>query len=57
MSYQSFFTMSMAQIHLKGSEQYNVDDNVVVYFCFPMLGVAVQLRPGDFLLFIKMQAM
>jgi hypothetical protein len=35
------FTMSMAQIHLKGKEQYNVDDNAVVYFCFSMLGVAV----------------
>ncbi len=44
------FTMSMAQIHLKGREQYNVDDNVV-YFCFPTLDVAVSLRPGDFFLF------
>jgi hypothetical protein len=44
------FTMSMAQVHLKGKGQYNVDDNVVVYFCFPTLGVAVPLRPGDFLL-------
>ena len=43
--------MSMAQIHLKGKDQYNVDDNIVVYFCFPTLSVAVPLRPGDFLLF------
>jgi hypothetical protein len=43
--------MSMAQIHLKGKEQYEVDDNIVIYFCFPTLGVAVPLRPGDFLLF------
>ena len=44
------FTMSMAQVHLKGKEQYNIDNNVVVYFCFPTLGVAVPLQPGDFLL-------
>ena len=30
---------------------YKIDDDVVVYFCFPTLGVAVPLRPGDFLLF------
>jgi hypothetical protein len=45
------FTMSMAQVHLKGKEQYNIDDNVGVYFCFPTLGVAVPLQPGDFVLF------
>ena len=45
------FTMSMVQIHLKGKEEYGVDDAVVAYFCFPTLGVAVPLRPGDFLLF------
>jgi hypothetical protein len=43
--------MSMAHIHLKGKDQYTLADNVVVYFCFPTLGVAVPLRPGDFLLF------
>jgi len=26
-------------------------DDIVVYFCFPTLGVAVPLRPGDYLLF------
>ena len=45
------FTMSMAHIHLKGKDQYTLTDNVVVYFCFPTLGVAVPLQPGDFLLF------
>jgi len=30
---------------------YDVNDNVVVYFCFPTLGVAVPLRPGDFFIF------
>ena len=29
----------------------HLDDDVVVYFCFPTLGVAVPMRPGDFLLF------
>ena len=43
--------MSMVQIHLKGKDKYEVDDDIVVYFCFPTLGVAVPLRPGDFLLF------
>jgi hypothetical protein len=47
----SDFTMSMVQIHLKGEDKYKVDDDIVVYFCFPTLGVAVPLRPGDFLLF------
>ena len=44
------FTMSMAQIHIKGKDKYEVDDDVVVYFCFPTLGVAIHLRPGNFLL-------
>jgi len=43
--------MSMAQIHLKGKDVYKIDDDVVVYFCFPRLGVAVPLQPGDFFLF------
>ncbi len=43
------FTMSIAQIFLKGKELYTKKDDVV--FCFPTLGVAVPLRPGDFLLF------
>jgi hypothetical protein len=41
----------MVQIHLKGKVKYNIEDDVVVYFCFPTLGVAVPLRPVDFLLF------
>ncbi len=47
----SDYTMSMAHIHLKGKDKYELSDNVVVYFCFPTLGVAVPLRPGDFLIF------
>jgi hypothetical protein len=45
------FTMSIAQVFLKGRNRYEIDDEVVVYFCFPTLGVAVPLQPGDFLLF------
>jgi hypothetical protein len=44
-------TMSIAQIFLKGKELYTDKDDVLVYFCFPTLGVAVPLRPGGFLLF------
>ena len=45
------FTMSMVNVHLKGLDKYSTSDPTVVYFCFPTLGVAVPLRPGDFLLF------
>jgi hypothetical protein len=43
--------MSIAQVHLMGKDKYGLHDDVVVYFCFLTLGVAVSLRPGDFLLF------
>ena len=45
------FTFSIIQVFLKGTSQYRLDDNVVAYFCFPTIGVAVPLRPGDYLLF------
>ena len=45
------FTLSIAHILLDGKDVYNLNDDVVVYFCFPTLGVAVPMRPGDFLLF------
>ena len=48
----SDFTMSMAQIHLKGkAAAYKLHDDVAVYFCFPTLGVALPLQPGYFLIF------
>jgi hypothetical protein len=47
----SDFTMSIASVHLKGKDQYKVDNDAVVYFCFPTLGVAFILQPGDFLIF------
>ena len=45
------FTMSISQIFLKGKATYQVDDDVIAYFCFPTLCVGVPLRPGDYLLF------
>ena len=45
------FTMSMSQVFIKGKANYNLNDDVIVYFCFPTLGTAVPLRPGDYLLF------
>jgi hypothetical protein len=46
------FTKSMSQVFVKGKSHYHLDDDVIVYFCFPTLSVAVPLRPGDYLLFI-----
>ena len=45
------YTMSMAQIHLKDKGTYHINDDIVVYFCFSTLGVALSLRTGDYLLF------
>ncbi len=36
------FTMSIIQVFLKGKRQYLFDDDIVVYFCFPTIGVAVR---------------
>jgi hypothetical protein len=47
----SDFTISISQVFIKGRNSYEVDDEIVVYFCFPTLGVAVSLQPGDFLMF------
>jgi hypothetical protein len=45
------FTMSIVQVFVNGKETYHIDNSVVIYFCFPTLGVAVPLRPGDYLMF------
>ncbi len=45
------FTFSIIQVFLKGKSQYQPEEDVLVYFCFPTIGVAVPLRPGDYLLF------
>ena len=44
------FTMSIVQAHIDNHD-YVIDDKVICYFAFPRIGVAVALRPGDFLLF------
>ena len=44
------YTYSIVSVHV-GSRQYNFDDRIVAYFCFPRLGIAVALRPGDLLVF------
>ena len=36
---------------LKQGYRFQLDDYVVVYFCFPCLGVAVPLCPGEVLIF------
>jgi hypothetical protein len=45
------FTMSISQVFSKGKSKYHLHDNVVVYLCFPTLGVAVPLHSGDHLMF------
>ena len=45
------FTMSIIQVLLKGRTRYNLDDDIIVHFCLPTIGVAIPLRPGDYLLF------
>jgi len=44
------YTWSVVSVHLH-DYQYNSVDRIVAYFCFPRLGVAVPLRPGDLLVF------
>ncbi len=44
------FTMLIVQAHID-NHVYQVDDEILCYFAFPTIGVAVALWPGDFLLF------
>ena len=44
------FTYSIISVHVRDGYYSEADDKVVAYFCFPRLGVAVPLRPGDVLL-------
>ena len=44
------FLYSAVTIHMK-LEEYTFQHAIVAYFCFPRLGVAVPLRPGDILIF------
>ncbi len=43
------FTYGCSFIHMK--EVYTLEQLVVAYFCFPRLGIAVPLRPGDMIFF------
>ncbi len=45
------FTLSVTQVFLKGSDSYAATDRVVAFFCFPTLGIAVPMRPGDYIIF------
>ena len=42
--------MSIVQAHIDNHD-YQLNDKIVCYFAFPRIGIAVALRPGDFLLF------
>jgi len=44
------FTMSIVQFHID-NQDIVIYHKVICYFEFPRIGVAVALRPGDFLLF------
>jgi hypothetical protein len=44
------FTVSIVQAHID-NYNYQVDDWILCNFAFPRIGMAVALRPGDFLLF------
>ena len=43
------FTYCATSVHMK--REYTVDDNIVLYFAFPKLNVAIPLRHGDILFF------
>lgn len=44
------FTYSVVSVH-KRLDVYTCADEVIAYFCFPRLGVAVPLKPGDAIIF------
>ena len=44
------FGMSVATVHLQ-NRQYTLHDDIIVYFCFPRIGCAVPMRPGNLLIF------
>ncbi len=45
------FTMSISQVFLKERHEYHINNDVIAYFCFPTLGVAVPLCSGDYFMF------
>ena len=44
------FDYAIVSAHLP-DHRYSPDDGIIAYFCFPTLGVAMPLRPGDQLIF------
>ena len=42
------FGYSLVSVHIE-NQQYQYRDRVVAYFCFPSMGMAVALYPGDIL--------
>ena len=44
------FTYSIISVHLRGCTYRETGQSIVVYFCFPRLGTAIPLRPGDVLI-------
>jgi len=44
------FGLSVATVHLQ-NQQYTLHDDIIVYFCYPRIGRAVPMRPGDLLIF------
>ena len=44
------FAKSVVSVYLD-EDGYGYNDRIVAYFCFPRLGIAVALRPGDILIF------
>jgi hypothetical protein len=45
------FRMNVTQIYLEGDDQYGITDRVVAYLCFPTLGFAIPMQPGNYVLF------
>lgn len=50
------FTYSAVTVLTKGKGVYNENDNVMAYFNFPRLGLAIPLKPGDVLFFNPKEA-
>ncbi len=44
------FTQSVITCY-KDGHACDIDDDIVAYFCFPRIGMAVAMRPGDILVF------
>lgn len=45
------FSYTVSQCILQGQDCCSVNDHIVAYFCFPTRGVAIPMRPGDYVMF------